>query len=85
MGIDHAMIQMLAKRALSAVDIEISTTPGSPEVTLTDLDQHSTSADGATGSVSVTPTQLEYACEQYRMLSGEDIDAGMLIEKLEWV
>lgn len=84
MGIDHAMIQMLAKRALSAINIEVSTAPGSPEITLTDLDQHSISTDGARGSVSITPTQLEYACEQYRLISGEDIDAAVLIDTLEW-
>lgn len=85
MNMTATLAQVLAKRALSCVEIDLDEGDlNGPEVRLTDLDQYSDAAVGPRGAVFVTPGQLEFACDQYRQVSGEDISAELLISKLEW-
>lgn len=68
--------QAAAHDALRFVDIDV---PDHREIRLTDL-----AAGPRAGRYAVTPTQVEAACEQFRLVTGDAISADAIIAALPW-
>lgn len=70
--------QQLAREVLSIIDIEVT---GGRSVVLTDRD----SVGERVFTHLINPSQLEYACDQYRLTTGESIDYEGLEAALPWL
>ncbi|EGD57150.1 hypothetical protein SCNU_02210 [Gordonia neofelifaecis NRRL B-59395] len=68
----------MAKDALSIIGIQVT---GGRSVVLTDRD----SVGERAFTYLINPSQLEYACDQYRLTVGESIDYEGLEAVLPWL
>lgn len=69
--------QQCAQDLLDTIGIEVA--PGAT-VLLTDVDEVGAADDGH----RVNPGQLEFACDQHRLATGEDVCADALIGAMPW-
>ncbi len=95
---ENAAAQYNSANALDPSDDDFLYTPGQAADTARDalavlgidvaVDARIMLTDGATGprcwTYLVEPSQLEYACEQYRLITGETLSSDALIGALPW-
>lgn len=68
--------QRLVHDALRLAGVDV---PDHADVVLTDL-----AAGPRAGGYAVTPTQIEAACEQFRLVTGDALSAEALVAALPW-
>lgn len=76
--VSTAQAQSMARDGLRVVDIDV---PTDTAVVLTDGDDTGPHPEGHL----VNPGQIEYAAEQFTMITGLSVDGDRLVDALPWI